>query len=258
MSQDLNEILRDWPHKPGELQVRKITGSDGEVKIQLRMDMGLLQMEMNGRPDGQRPNEFESVLHYQQHLAEMKGEDFALTSDEIGELQSEGIQYYHRYIALFQLEDWKGVVRDTQRNLEMFDFVSDYANEEEVAWSVEQFRPYVLMMNTRAKAHIALAAGDRENAFKLIEKGIAKIERFLEENAHPELAGENAEVVMLREWLEELQNEKAGAESEKKKTPKLPNKLDRLEAEMEKAVKAELYEKAAELRDAIKALQKKS
>src|SRR5829696_6185248 len=154
MSKDLSDLLRDWPYQSGQLQVRKIVGKDGKPKLQLRLDMGILQMELTGRPDGLHPNESESLLTYHQDRAkEMEGsaQTFALTPEEVGDLQAEGIQYYHRYVALYQLEDWKGVMRDTRRNLEMFNFVVKYAPNEEAAWSVDQFRPYVLMMNTRAK-----------------------------------------------------------------------------------------------------------
>ena len=30
----------------------------------MRIDLGLLQMELDGRPDGQRPHGFESLLDY--------------------------------------------------------------------------------------------------------------------------------------------------------------------------------------------------
>src|SRR5690554_6929289 len=116
MSKDLNELLREWPYQPGQLQVRKIAGKDGKPKLQLRLDMGILQMEMTGRPDGSRPNGAESSLAFHQDRAkdaEAAMQPFVLTPDEIGDLQAEGIQYYHRYVALYQLEDWKGVMRDT-------------------------------------------------------------------------------------------------------------------------------------------------
>src|SRR5438093_71165 len=54
MSLDLNTILKDWPHENGHVKVRKITGLDGREKLQLRVDLGVLQMEVTGRPDGQR------------------------------------------------------------------------------------------------------------------------------------------------------------------------------------------------------------
>ena len=47
-------MLRGWDYEPGTLNVRKVNGMDGEPKLQMRLDLGLLQMEMNGRPDGRR------------------------------------------------------------------------------------------------------------------------------------------------------------------------------------------------------------
>src|SRR5437660_10705734 len=128
MSLDLNDLLREWPHEPGQLKVRKILGADGKEKLQLRIDLGVLQMEMTGRPDGQKPHGCESLLAYHQRRALEKsqaGEPYVLSAEECGELQQEGIQYYHRYISLFQLNDFAGVIRDTQRNLDLFKFVSE-------------------------------------------------------------------------------------------------------------------------------------
>jgi hypothetical protein len=254
MSKDLNDLLQDWPYQPGQLQVRKIVGNDGKAKLQLRIDMGILQMEATGRPDGQKPNGEESLLAVHQvraKEAEATGETFTLTPEEVGELQAEGIQYYHRYVALYQLEDWKGVMRDTRRNLDMFNFVVKYAPSDEIAWSVDQFRPYVLMMNTRAKAYLAMGKDDFDSAVTHVEKGIEKIERFLRDHQHPELAEENAEVSVLKEWLKELRLK----QPTKPAAPVSP--IDQMRKEMEKAVRAEQYERAAELRDAIRAMEAK-
>src|ERR1043165_7284393 len=56
MSLDLNTILKDWPHQNGSIKVRKIVGLDGREKLQLRIDLGGLQMELRGRPHGVRPH----------------------------------------------------------------------------------------------------------------------------------------------------------------------------------------------------------
>ena len=246
MSFDLSDLLRDWPFEPGQLQVRKIVGSDGREKLQLRLDMGVLQMEMRGRPDGQEPHGTDTEYEFQMERAREIGEDFELTAEEIGELQAEGVQYYHRYLALFQLGDWTSVIRDTKRNLEMFSFVAKHAPDEESAGLVQQFRPYVLMMNTRAKANLALEKSDVESAIALVEKGVAKIERFLKDSPRDDAEAESSEVVSLREWLEELRKVK----------PLTP--VEKLRHEMEQAVEAEKYERAAELRDAIRNMQRKS
>src|SRR6266404_9200592 len=162
MSLDLNTILKEWPHEPGMIKVRKITGFDGRDKLQLRIDLGVLQMEITGRPDGQRPHGCESLLTYHQNraeLAEASGDTYELTPEECSELQQEGIQYYHRYISLFQLNEYAGVIRDTPRNLDLFTFVEKHSEREEIIWNFQQFRPYVLMMNTRARVSILLADG---------------------------------------------------------------------------------------------------
>jgi len=246
MSLDLNNILKDWPHENGTIKVRKIVGLDGREKLQLRVDLGLLQMEITGRPDGQRPYNCESLLEYHQRRAsraEAKGESYQLTPEQCAELQQEGIQYYHRYLSLFQINDFAGVVRDTQRNLDLFSFVAEHTDREELSWSLQQFRPYVLMMNTRAKASILLGQGKFGEAAAEIERGRDAIMDFFQHSSFPELVSKSSEVAFLDEWLEEV----------KAKRPR--SKLEIMQHEMEAAIAKELYERAAELRDAIKLLK---
>ena len=246
MSLDLNTILKDWPHENGNVKVRKIAGLDGREKLQLRVDLGVLQMEMMGRPDGQRPHNCESLLEYHQRRAVRaaeKGEDYELTPEECAELQQEGIQYYHRYLSLFQINDFTGVVRDTQRNLDLFTFVTEHTDRDELSWSLQQFRPYVLMMNTRAKASILLAQGKFGEAMSEIESGRDAIAEFFQHSNFPELVSKSSEIAFLDEWLEEV----------KAKRPL--SKLEVMQREMETAIGKELYERAAELRDAIKLLK---
>jgi hypothetical protein len=246
MSLDLNTILKDWPHENGSVKVRKITGLDGREKLQLRVDLGVLQMEVTGRPDGERPHNCESLLEYHQRRAVRaagKGEDYELTPEECAELQQEGIQYYNRYLSLFQVNDFAGVVRDTQRNLDLFTFVTEHTDREELSWSLQQFRPYVLMMNTRAKASIFLGQGKFGDAMAEIERGRDAIANFFHHSNFPELASKSSEIAFLDEWLEEV----------KAKRPL--SKLEIMQREMESAIAGELYERAAELRDAINLLK---
>lgn len=249
MSLDLNTILKDWPHEPGAIKVRKIVGLDGYEKLQLRIDLGVLQMEMSGRPDGVRPHGCESLLAYHQLRAAHavgRGEGYELTPEQCAELQQEGIQYYHRYLSLFQISDFAAVVRDTQRNLDLFTFVTEHTDREELSWTLQQFRPYVLMMNTRAKASIFLAQGKFGEAMIEIERGRDTIMEFFQKSNFPELASKSSEIAFLDEWLEEV----------RAKRPL--SKLEVMQREMETAIAKELYEKAAELRDAIRQLKTQS
>src|SRR5438046_7692121 len=111
MSLELNSILRDWPDESGSIKVRKIAGLDGVEKLQLRVDLGVLQMELNGRPDGRRPHNCESLLEYHQKRAariEQKGEAYQLTPEQCAELQQEDIESDQRYLSLSQNNDFEG------------------------------------------------------------------------------------------------------------------------------------------------------
>ena len=134
-------------------------------------------------------------------------------------------------------------MRDTQRNLELFSFVTTHTDREEFSWGLQQFRPYVLMMNTRAKASIFLGQGKFPEAIAEIERGREAIVDFLQQSNFPELLAKSAEIAFLDEWLEEV----------KAKRPL--SKLEIMQREMETAIAKELYERAAELRDAIKLLK---
>src|SRR5881398_3259517 len=246
MSLDLNTITDDWPYESGTIKVRKIAGLDGREKLQLRVDLGVLQMELTGRPDGRRPHNCESLLEYHQKRAaraEQKGETYEVTPEQCAELQQEGILYYHRYLSLFQINDFQGVVRDTQRNLDLFTFVTEHIDRNELSWSLQQFRPYVLMMNTRAKASILLGQGKFPEAVAEIERGRDAIGDFFQDSNFPELVSKSSEIAFLNEWLEEV------------KTKRPLSKLEIMQREMETAITKELYERAAELRDAIKLLK---
>jgi UvrB/uvrC motif len=246
MSLDLNTILKDWPHENRAIKVRKILGLDGRHKLQLRIDLGVLQMELHGRPDGMRPHGCESLLTFHQlraARAEARGETYQLKPEECAELQQEGIQYYHRYLSFFQINDFHGVVRDTQRNLDLFDFVDAHTERDELSWTLQQFRPYVLMMNTRAKASIFLGQGKFQDAIAEIKGGREAITEFFQRSNFPELAAKSSEVHFLDGWLKEVSA----------KRPR--SKLEIMESEMETAVAKELYELAAELRDEINRLK---
>src|ERR1700693_1948865 len=207
MSLDLNTILKDWPHENRAVKVRKIARLDGRQKLQLRIDLGVLQMELTGRPDVVRPYGCESLLTYHQLRAaqkETEGATYELTPEQCAALQQEGIQYYHRYLSLFQINDFAGVVRDTQRNLDLFDFVAAHTDHDELSWTLQQFRPYVLMMNTRAKASIFLGQGKFQDAIGEIKRGREMIAEFFQRSNFPELAAKSSEIHFLDDWLKEV------------------------------------------------------
>src|SRR5437016_5309360 len=173
MDFDISRQLDQWVYQPGKVAVRKFTGNDGVEKIQLRVDLGVLQMNAEGRPDGKRPFGYISLLEYYQarlykYVAAHQGSDegFVLKAEECAKLQLEALQYHHRYICLLQLEDYAGVIRDAERNLAVFEFVDKHAESEELAWSLRQFQPQLLMILTRARGAQALKSDDYTQAFR--------------------------------------------------------------------------------------------
>ncbi len=70
--------------------------------------------------------------------------------------------------------------RDTQRNLDLFAFVREHTDREDIIWAFDQFIPYVQMMNTRAKASIELEKKRIEAALREIDKGPRADHRVLQ------------------------------------------------------------------------------
>ncbi len=247
MTDDLDPIIRNWPFEPGSIQVRTIQGKDERLKLQLRLDLGILQMEVHGRPDGQTPFGCDSLLEYYKKLAkrfcqEGKEDTFKLNTEDCLKLQQEGIQYYHRYLAFFQLQNFEGVIRDTERNLHLFDFVTQYAEKPEMAMMFQQFRPYVLMIHTRAHGMKALQNKDYDLALKHVDWGIQEICEFFHTNDTSELIEKNPELSFLQNWRKEIQKQRPLSLREK------------LQKQIFDAIHKEDYERAARLRDALKEL----
>jgi len=248
-SLDLRRILAGWDYEPNQITVRKVLGDDGSVKIQMRVDLGILQMESTGRPDGTRPHGFESLLAYHEHrLArhqELNGTElgFELSAEECAALRDESIQYYHRYLAEFVLEDFDGVEADTARNLRTLELCRRFAREDADRQSLERHRPYLIMMNTRARAHLALRRGAFKTALARVQAGLKLIHACLVALDQEESFEELTEVRILQSLAEEI-------------AARLPaDPLQRLERELQRALNEERYEDAAVLRDRIAAIQ---
>lgn len=246
MSLDISNILRDWPYEPGQVTARRIRGDDGADKIQLRLDLGLYQMETTGRPDGVRPNDCESLLeHCQQQLDKHiqdngSDADFDIAPEVCEQLRAEGVMYYHRYLAEFILEDFPAVERDTSRNLRLMDLCAKYAREDSDRTALEQFRPYVIMMSTRAKALVAFRQNRPKAALAAVKSGIDDIRSYHEKFGQTKLVSATGELAILRAMAKEIQ-------------ARLPvDPVRQLRRDLSKAVLEERYEDAAVIRDQLR------
>ena len=246
MSSDLNSVLGDWAYDPAAINARWIMGLDGRPKIQLRLDLGLLQMEISGRPDGSRPRGFTSLYDFYQDQEKNSKEGegkIQFNSNDLSELQQEAVQYYYRYIALYAMRDLDRVVQDTEHNLKLIELVARNAEGEDVAWQFVQFFPYVRMMNARARAERAADRKAYDEAIHTVEAAIEEIQAFWRGHENRREA-ENAarEVDMLYDLLDDIQEVRPKSD------------LDKLREELDRAIDKEDYETAAKLRDKIAGL----
>lgn len=247
-SDDLKELFESWPYDPDD-NVRIVKGDDGREIMQVREPLGVQQFELEGRPDGLRPHNAESVLEYQlSRLTKArtagKESDFTLDAEQCAELFAEGVLYYYRYFNLFQLQDWKRVARDTTRNLRLFDFINRYAEREEDQTNLEQWRPYITRMNAVARAMLELESQRTESALKIVKDAIARIES-LDEMDNPTFKFErDRSLTALQELVKQIEKARPVPE------------FERLQKELEKAIETQEFERAAVLRDKIRDLKK--
>lgn len=276
MNKDLTSFLNEWPYEPGHITARVVQGPDGEEMLQLRVDLGVLQMKLDGRPDGQKPGGFESLLDmYEDQAAasglegldepagrdreqpmEFGGPENAerseairfLGAEECRMLREEAVQYYHRYVGLLAVEDFDRVIRDTTRNLRLLDFCASHAQAEPDRTALEQFRPYVTMIRARALAGRSLRDNEPKAAVVAIDEGLEALRRIFDEHS-PEQFEQSAEVQALRSMREALASKSPSA-------PELPvSQTSELRARLAKAIEDENYELAAILRDEIRQIK---
>jgi hypothetical protein len=246
-SNDIRELLEAWPYD-SDNDARIVRGNDGREILQVRIPIGLEQFEMECRPDGARPHQMESVLDfYRQKLAqaEVAGNagEFALDEQECAELIDEGTLYYFRYLRLFQLHRWADTIRDTSRNLGLFDFISRYAVRDEDREYLERWRPYLVRMNAAASALQHLEQGDARAALQTIQNGRDKIEALEDMDDETFQVERERSLTALGELQKQIQ----------KKQPVSP--VERLQRQLRRAIERQEFERAAELRDQIREMR---
>lgn len=243
---DLQTTLKNWPYDPERISVRKIRGSDGLPKIQMRVELGVLQMESTGRPDGLRPLGFDTLLAcHQRRLAQFEERNgttlgFVLNPQHCAELRLECSIFYRRFVACFVLEEFDAVVRDTSHNLAIFDLCRDFALDPPDRQALESFRPYVMMMNARARAHQALQEHQPESALAHVNRGIMHIRSHFEERGDEAAIEQSEDLRILNTLLAEV----------RRNIPE--DSLAIAQQELRAAIAEERFEEAARIRDVIR------
>lgn len=256
---DLDGLLQEWPYQPGEVSARSCRGLDGRPLLQLRVEMGVLQMEVAGRPDGIRPESYDTYYDLMVATAFEEGEDFVLDAPRCVEIDREFVQFYHRRVAWLALREFRRAVYDSDHTLALMDFSTAHAPTEDWVELHEQYRPFVLFHRTQAEALAELEESNPEAALAAIDRGVESILQSLrrlwseetdeefpslsDEAGHTDLDGDGQPLeqddflVKLRELRESIVAEYDLQSS--------------LTVRLAEAIAREEYELAAQLRDQI-------
>lgn len=234
--QHLDHLLSQWVFDPNTLNSRMVKGRDGRDIIQMRVDMGVLQMETTGRPDGAQPNGCETYLDYLQGVL-LTDPERKLDEGECGEVDREFMQFYHRRICWLRLQYYQRAVMDADHTLRLMDVSDKMSPDEDWTGSHEQYRPFVLFHRTQAEALAKLDESGAEDAVEAINSGLEIIRQFFNRHGAEEHFDEDELVVRLTELRESLRTEYSVGKT----------LLERLS----EAVEQERYELAAQLRDEL-------
>jgi hypothetical protein len=233
----IDNILRKWAYDPTTVSARMCVGGDGRDVLQMRVDMGLLQMEVDGRPDGERPFGYDTYFDYLLSQVIHDGDDFELTDEQCVEVDREFVQFYHRRVCWLRLQRYREAAEDADHTLALMDFCLHHASDEAWLMSHEQYRPFVLYHRVQAGALAVLEEEGPEAAVQEVNRGLQNVHELYENRELDEEFEDDELVQRLVRLRESLREQYAVGRT--------------LHEQLADAVAAEQYELAAQLRDEL-------
>lgn len=226
----LDAILRDFPYEPGRLNARLVRGDDGREVIQIRVELGILQMECVGRPDG-LPS-----------LLDAAGpSDAPFLPAEAAALRLELVQHHQRAIAFLALGEPGRALADADRLLHGTSLLVARAPGAESDWA-EGARFSAIVLRTRSAAAALSSAGRSREAASVVDAGLEVLRAAAARAGIATGFDALGDVVALRALRESL-------------VPQLPPSLrSELEGRLRAAILSENFELAAILRDELRLL----
>lgn len=230
MSLDLDAVLRDFPFEPGRVNARLVRVTPSREVLQIRVELGLLQMEGHGRPDG-RPSVLEAIR------SSHGGLDAAATAS----LRLELVQFQQRAVAYLSVGEADRALADAETVLCGTELVLARGLSSERDWA-EGTRFSVLVLRTRCAVAAKSLQGRHREAGAAIEAGLALLRDAADRIGIGEGFDSLGDVVALRALRDTL-------------VPQLPPaQRAELESRLRAAILAENYELAAILRDELRML----
>ena len=210
---------------------------DGRELLQMRVDLGVLQLEATGRPDGVKPGGFETYYDYLVATAFEQGPQFKLDERQCIEVDREFYQFYHRRICWLTLGDYVAALKDAKHTLALMDFTSANAPDDRWALLHEQYRPFVLFHKVQAEALIALEKSEPDDAVELLDEGLKELEQLFDSYEAEEHFADDPFVMKLKEMRTAIVDQYALGPT--------------LAEQLANAIAKEQYELAAKIRDRI-------
>jgi hypothetical protein len=232
-----DEILRDWPYDPDGMGVRLVDAGNERQLIQIRVDMGILQLETSGRPDGTQPYGHETYYDFLLGEALREGEDWQMDDEQCSEVDREFIQFYHRRVSWIKLKKYRRAIQDANHTLGLMDLCHAHSPDEHWTISHEQYRPFVMFHRTQAEAFAGLEEEGAEKGIQAINHGLDRMQDLFEQHEAAEYFEDDELVMQLVEMRESMRDEYGVGQT--------------LQERLADAVAKEEFELAAQLRDQL-------
>lgn len=254
MSLDLDALINDWDCPPGENAARIIADDRGHELLQMRVDLGVLQMHLDGRPDGNRYQGLLNTLDYIQHELRV-GRD-AIETEHWQALEREISQRNYRRIGLTAVAEealsrqdeevartqLSRVLRDIEFERAAIDLL---LRERGTAGSHTPLLPSLTFNQGRLTCQMRLLDGDYDAAIESALNGADQLQELLDElmdideEVDRPTEQENVGVAYLHELARQLRSQYGVALT--------------LREKLEAAIDGEDYELAAKLHEQVRA-----
>ncbi len=248
MGLDLHELTDGWVAPLDEPAARILRDPAAGDFIQLRIDLGLLQMATDGRPDGATYAGFPSALEYARHErrlgAGLKAQDWAELERELHQLNYRRIAYVYLCEEAASGEDPQKIRRYVEQVLRdvdaCFSIVRLFAESGSPRAAVlAAMLPTLSYDRARFRARKFALEGDFDQAVDEAEAGVASLLELMQEAEMPRRRQQRDPALSSLRRLSATLRKRLGA-------PRT------LREQLRDALAAEDFELAAQVRDALR------